>query len=179
MFSPAPRHSDGPTVFPLRRTALAWMALLLGSARAVLPAQTPGAGCMLNRQVYTCDWQVFRARFAAVHTVAIETPPRERAAGNRLRELAEALGKSVAGPEQPADAVFRVVSANPSGIAIGPADQPLATLQVLAPAAAGNGGGSGTLLWAETFVGQADRPWPTVVAAVADQFQARFGPHHR
>lgn len=136
--------------------------------------QAVAASCTLSKGLYICDWQAFRVRFAQAHTIAIQAEPMQRATEKRLRELVEALGKSVAAPEQSADLTIRVLPANQAGIEIGPADQALATLQVLTRAEPGS---RGTLLWAETYVGQADRPWPTVVNAVADQFQARFGRH--
>ncbi len=127
--------------------------------------------CTLHKGVYACDWDAFRTRFTQVHTVAVQVQPLDRPSEARLRHLVEALGKSVAPLEQTADLIFRVAPAQPGGVAIGPADQALATLLVSAP---GADGGRETLLWAETFAGQADRPWPTVVNALASQFEARF-----
>ncbi len=138
---------------------------------AALPAQAQADGCSLVKSTYVCNWQAFRARFARVRTVGIEPRPMERVTERRLRELVLALGKNVAAPEQTPDVIFRMLPGTETGIAIGPADQPLAKLEVLAP---GVDGAPPTLLWVETFVGQADRPWPMVVTATANQFQARF-----
>jgi hypothetical protein len=144
---------------------------LLASGSTAIPALAQASGCTLEKGTYTCDWQAFRARFAQVHIVAIEPKPMERFIERRLTELAGALGKSVAGPEQTPDAIFRIVPAADAGIAIGPGDQSLAKLEVLAPGPAGS---PATLLWVENYVGQEDKPWPSVVTATANQFQARF-----
>lgn len=152
--------------------AVLFSSLVAGAALSVTArAQGDAGGCTHDRGVYTCDWQVFRARFDVARTVSLEAQPMDRSTESQLRQLVVDLGKSVAGPDRPGDLVFRVAPVDPTGIAIGPADQPLGSLQVYA---AGSPGSRGTLLWVETFTGQADRPWPTMVNALINQFRERF-----
>ncbi len=153
------------------RTSLVALALFTGLSTSGAYGQAASPSCTLNRGTYTCDWQAFRARFAAVHTVAVASQPMERSTERQLHELVAALGKSAVSPEQPGDLMFRIVPATDTGVVLGPADQPLARLEVVVP---GPNGGRGTLLWVETLVGQADRPWPAIVAALLNQFEARF-----
>jgi len=154
-------------VFPL---AVLSFALTPNMVRA----QPQSESCVLQKHIYVCSWQTFRTRFAEAHTVSLEAQPLDRATEGQMRHLVEALGKSLAAPGQPGDMIFRVAPANASGIEIGPSDQPLASLQIYAR---GPEGGRGALLWVETFLGQADRPYPMVVTALTEQFQERFHRH--
>ena len=156
--------------------AVASLAGVMGTRRTATAQAAPESApaCTLNKGTYTCDWNAFRQRFAAARTVTVQALPVaavDRVTAQRLRELVETLGKNVAPPEEPGDLTFRIAAANSSGIVMGPADQRLATLQVYAR---GTDGGAPTLLWVETYTGQGDRPWPMVVNALANQFQARF-----
>ena len=137
-------------------------------------AQDQTAGCTLQNQIYTCNWQAFRSKLDSVRTVAVETKPMDRIAAARLRKLAEELGKTVASGEQPADLTFLLIPLEPNGVHIGPGGEPLATLRIYAP---GSGTTRGTLLWAETYTAQPDRPWPTTVHALIEQFKERISKH--
>jgi hypothetical protein len=142
-----------------------------GAARA----QASEAGCTLEKQVYTCDWAAFVQRLDKAHTVAVETQSSiDRFTAKQLRELAAELGKTVAPEDQSGDLTFLLIPMQSSGVHYGPAGEALATLRIYAP---GQGTPRGTLLWAETYTGQPDRPWPAIVRALIQQFQDRLQKH--
>jgi hypothetical protein len=145
----------------------------LVAAGGVARAQsTSEPGCRLEKQVYTCDWQGFLQRLDKAHTVAVETESSvDRPTAKQLRQLATELGKTVAPEDQIGDLTFLLIPMQTMGVDIGPAGVPLATLRIYAP---GPGTPRGTLLWAETYTGQPDRPWPAIVHALIEQFQNRF-----
>jgi len=131
-------------------------------------------GCTLEKQVYTCDWQAFVHRIDKAHTIAVETQQIDRFTAKQLRELVGELGKTVAPEDQPGDLTMLLIPLQPTGIHIGPSGEPLATLRIYASAP---GTPRGTLLWAETYTGQPDRPWPSTVHALIQQFQSRLQKH--
>jgi hypothetical protein len=132
-------------------------------------------GCTLEKQVYTCDWAAFVQRLDKAHTVAVETESSvDRFTAKQLRELAEELGKTVAPEDQLGDLTFLLIPMQSTGVHIGPAGEPLATLRIYASLP---GAPRGTLLWAETYTGQPDRPWPATVHALIQQFQDRLQKH--
>lgn len=148
------------------------IALLLAAVAAIptgLHAQSP-TPCTLAKQVYTCDQASFRAALAQAHAIAVEARPRDRVATSQLRDLVIALGKTVASP---ADLTFSLVPLDNTGVNIGPTGTELASLRIYAPGASAK---QGDLLWAETFSGQPDMTWPTVVHAVIQQFRTRLAP---
>ena len=128
-------------------------------------------GCTLDKQVYTCDWAAFVQRLDKAHTVEIESQRIDRFTAKQLRQLAAALGKSVAADGQSGDLTFLLIPMQSTGVHIGPGGEPLATLRIYAASAETP---RGTLLWAETYTGQPDRPWPATVHALIAQFQNRF-----
>lgn len=141
----------------------------------VAVAQTENApGCTLEKQVYTCNWQAFVPRLEKAKTVAIETQQMDRNTARQLRELVGALGKEVAPEDQQGDLTMLLIPMQPTGVHIGPAGEPLATLRIYAPLP---GAPRGTLLWAETYTGQPDRPWPMTVHALVEQFKDRVQKH--
>jgi hypothetical protein len=132
------------------------------------------AGCTLEKQVYTCNWQAFVHRFDKAQSVSIETQSIDRFTARQLRELAGQLGKSVAPEAQQGDLTFLLIPLQSTGVHIGPSGEPLATLRVYS---AEPGSPRGKLLWAETYIGQPDRPWPATVHALIDQFHQRLQKH--
>lgn len=141
----------------------------------VAVAQTENApGCTLERQVYTCNWQAFVPRLEKAKTIAIETQQMDRNTARQLRELVGVLGKEVAPEDQQGDLTMLLIPMQPTGVHIGPAGEPLATLRIYAPLP---GAPRGTLLWAETYTGQPDRPWPMTVHALVEQFKDRVQKH--
>lgn len=142
-----------------------------GAARA----QSPGEpGCTLEKQVYTCNWAAFAQRLDKAHTVAVETQQVDRFSARQLRELVGELGKAVAPEDQQGDLTMLLIPMQSTGMHIGPAGEPLATLRIYASLP---GTPRGTLLWAETYTGQPDRPWPATVHALIEQFQDRLPKH--
>jgi hypothetical protein len=146
------------------------LLLVLAASPIAAKAQTPG--CTLAKGVYTCDRASFQRTLKEAKTVAIEVRPRDRMARAQMKELVETLGKTVQPAEAPADLVFALTPDDFDGIVIGPADRELGSLRVYAP---GVDGQHGALLWGETFRGQPDMPWPSVVHMLIVQFQGRFG----
>ncbi|HEY4355671.1 MAG TPA: hypothetical protein VGN16_07995 [Acidobacteriaceae bacterium] len=157
----------------LRLGLLVTMGLCAGSAIAAQDASDPpaGPGCTKYKTMYRCNWREFHRWLPHLHSVTVETDPMDRAAAGQLRELAAAMGKGVATPASPADLTFVLKPVEPTGIDFGPADRDLATLQIYSGNAVT---GNRTLLWVETYRGQADKPWPLVVRALIDQFQQRL-----
>jgi hypothetical protein len=149
---------------------VAMMSAVIASGAA--RAQEQAQGCTLEKQVYTCNWQAFRSRLDAAHTVAVETQSMDRFTAAQLRKLAGELGKSVVRENGAADLTFLLIPVEPTGIHMGPRGEPLATLRIYAPGPATS---RGTLLWAETYTGQPDRPWPVTVHALIEQFQEQVG----
>lgn len=156
----------------MKRWAVA-VVVMGGLVAGVAGAQDQAAGCTLQKQMYTCNWQAFRSKLDAAHTVAVETQHMDRPTAAQLRRLAEELGKTVT-DEQGADLTFLLIPLEPTGVHIGPGGEPLATLRVYAQ---GAGTTRGTLLWAETYTAQPDRPWPTTVHALIEQFKERVSKH--
>jgi hypothetical protein len=154
------------------------VVVMLGALVAVggvARAQTPSEpGCTLEKQVYTCDWAAFVQRLDKAHTVAIQTESLDRFTAKQLRELAGALGKTVAPEDQLGDLTFLLIPMQSTGMHIGPGGEPLATLRIYASLP---GAPRGTLLWAETYTGQPDRPWPATVHALLEQFKDRLQKH--
>ena len=149
-------------------------ALLLLAALLPASAQTadPDAGCTLSKQGYVCDRASFHRMLRHSQTIAIEASPRDQSARKQLSELIIALGKSPA--EGTADLTFALTPPDPDGVNIGPSDQDLAILRVYGPTVDGK---RGNLLWAETYRGQPDMRWPSVVHALIIQFQGTFAKH--
>ncbi len=132
------------------------------------------AGCTLEKQLYTCNWDAFVQRLDRAHTVAVETQQLDRFTAKQLRELAGELGKAVAPEDQLGDLTFLLIPMQSTGMHIGPAGEPLATLRIYASSP---GTPRGTLLWAETYTGKPDRPWPATVHSLIEQFQDRLQKH--
>ena len=158
-----------------------WMGcvvVMLGAlvaAGGVARAQSANeARCTLEKQVYTCNWPAFVRQLDKAHTVAVETESLDRFTAKQLRELAGELGKTVAPEDQLGDLTFLLIPMQSTGVHIGPGGEPLATLRIYASLP---GTPRGTLLWAETFTGQPDRPWAATVHALIQQFQDRLQKH--
>lgn len=156
-----------------------WGALAGGggalASSGVAPAQSENApGCTLDKQVYTCDWQAFVHRLNKAKSISIETHQVDRFTAKELRELVGELGKSAVPDGQQGDLTMLLIPMESTGIHIGPGGEPLATLRIYAPLP---GTPRGTLLWAETYTGQPDRPWSMTVHALIEQFKDRVQRH--
>jgi hypothetical protein len=144
-------------------------AIFCTTPHAQNPAPTTSPGCGVLNGVTTCNWHAFHHLLNRANIIAVEHGKLDRFTGKQLSELAERLGKTVASPDHPGDLTFIIVPATEHGIDIGPADQPIADLQIYSGPTS-----SGQLLWVETFRGDPDRPWPSSVHSVIQQFEARL-----
>lgn len=139
------------------------------SARAQKSAPTTSPGCGVLKGVTTCNWPAFRHALHNAHVIAVEHGKIDRFTGRQLAELAKRLGKTVASPDQPGDLTFVIVPTGEHGIDVGPADQPILKLEIYSGPTS-----TGDLIWSETYHGDPDRPWPSSVHSVIDQFEARL-----
>ncbi len=159
------------------KLAAVFMACTFASAGTALPAQqtvAPDAGCVQTKGSYQCNWSSFKLAFERARTVAVQTGPMDRPTVHQVNTLIAELGKSPVAEGHLADLTMLVIPVDTAGMNIGPMDHELATLRVYAPSESSP---RGTLLWAETYRGQGDRPWPAQVHALIAQFQDRFTKH--
>jgi len=116
-----------------------------------------------------CDKAAFLTAFADAKTFAVVTRPMDDQMGaGQVSKTVVALGKTVQ-PANAADLTFVLVRINTDGVFNSPAGTPLATLRIFKGSA--NAGG---LIWTETFSGQTDMMWPTVVNSLLQQFRAEL-----
>lgn len=155
-----------------------WMGALC--AATALPSQAqsstqqnaPDSACVLQKDVYQCDWLAFKHTFESAKTVSVQTETQDEHADHELRRLARQLGKNVIPRgEQPADLTLLLIPLNKEGIYIGPGEENLGTLRIYSGRTASN---PGTLVWAETYRGTKDIPWPSVEFYLMHQFEARL-----
>ena len=86
----------------------------------------------------------------------------------------ESWGRRSRPEDQLGDLTFLLIPMQSTGVHIGPGGEPLATLRIYASLP---GTPRGTLLWAETYTGQPDRPWPATVHTLIEQFHDRLQKH--
>ena len=128
--------------------------------------------CTLRDHIYKCDGAAFQKALASANTIAVETHNADAFALSALRTfITGKLGKTVAEPGQPADLVFLMIPTPPEGIVDGSNDAVLGTLRIYT---ATSQGARGHLLWAETYSGQMDIPWPAVVRRLLLQLQGHL-----
>jgi hypothetical protein len=145
------------------------LALVLLAFSLVVHAQSYAvAGCPQVKGRYQCDQSAFVKTLAVARTVAVETQPFDRNGERQLTELATHLGKTASAEN--ADLVFRLEKIDPDrNVYYGPNGRELAAIRVYSH---GSPDAHGPLIWIETFVGQPDMPWPTVVHELIQQFKA-------
>jgi hypothetical protein len=152
---------------------LLMMAIWLGLPNLKASAQEDLGSCTLRDHVYTCDGTVFQKALATARTVSVQAHNADGVARSQLKNLvSRKLGKTVAPDGSPADLVFLLIPVSDAGevnYSSGRAD--LGTLRIYAASSTGS---PARLLWAETFSGQPDLPWPTVVHGLILQFESRF-----
>jgi hypothetical protein len=161
-----------------RRLWIALATIYVGLAAAPARAQNePGAAenlgaCTLKNHIYTCDGAALQRALASASTAAIETGNVDGAAQSQLSSLiVKKLGKTLAAKGTPTDLVFLLVPTAPTGVVNSSGDVDLGTLRIYATTPEG---ARGPLLWAETFRGDQEMPWPAVVHGLILQFQSRF-----
>ena len=157
---------------------IAIASLLLGLSPAPTRGQSQTStedlgGCTLKDYVYHCDGAIFQKALSAASSVAIATHNADGVARDRLTTfVASKLGKTIAAPGAPADLSFLMIPVDDQGVlgdSAGGAS--LGTLRIYTVTPDGS---RGHLLWAETFTGSRDMPWPAVVRGLILQFQSRF-----
>jgi hypothetical protein len=139
---------------------------------AIAQQTTPGSACVLQKDIYQCDWLAFKHDFDAAKTVSVQTETQDEHSDRELRRLARQLGKNVVPHgEQPADLTLLLVPLDKEGIYIGPGDESLGTLRIYTGRTTSD---PGTLVWAETYRGAKDIPWPSVEFYLIHQFETRL-----
>jgi len=153
--------------------ALFCIALLTPRAAAQGDAGGGDAGaCTLKNHVYTCDGATFEKALAGAKTVSVETHNADGVARAQLKDLVtKKLGKTIAAQDTAPDLIFLLIPIGEQGINNIPGNVDLGTLRIYSPTP---DGARGHLLWAETYSGQQDLPWPAVVHSVIQQFQGHF-----
>ena len=149
------------------------MALSPAPTRGQSQAAEDLGGCTLKDHVYHCDGAVFQKALAAATAVKIETHNADGIARSQLGDfVSKKLGKTIAAPGASADLDFLMIPVDDQGVMYSEgSDANLGTLRIYT---ATPDGARGHLLWAETFSGRPNMPWPAVVHGLILQFQARF-----
>ena len=141
------------------------------SAQSAPEAAEPTA-CTLKNHLYTCDAAAFQKALTDAKTVAVETHSVDKLAQAQLKDLLiKKLAKTVVPDGAPTDLVFLLIPLGAEGMSVSPGETDLGTLRVYS---ANPDGTRARLLWAETFAGQQDLPWPATVHTLIAQFQAHF-----
>jgi hypothetical protein len=154
--------------------AMMAFAVSVSAARAQSGASEGDLGmCTLSNHVYTCDGAAFQKALAGATTVALDVHNADGMARGALKDLVtKKLGKSIAEPGTPADLVFLLMPIDDSGqVETNSSLQDLGTLRIYSATAEGR---PEHLLWAETYSGAHDVPWPIVVRSVVAKFEKRF-----
>lgn len=156
----------------MRLTSVATLAFATAMLMPSSPAQQGAdAHCTADQKVehYLCDAPAFQRRLAMAHTIRIDTDRMDLFGHKQMEKLVTDLGKQIVTPGQRPDLVFDIAPVDRSGrIDFGPGDKAIGILMVYDPA---RGAGRRGLIWAETFDGQEDRPWPAVVVDLIRQFR--------
>lgn len=154
---------------------VAAVALVTGAASARAQNESGGVdagSCTLKDHIYKCDGARFHEALLSAQTVAIDVHNWDGVARAQLQGLVtKKLGKTVAQPGTQADLVFLMIPIEPTGVVEGGINPDLGTLRVYSSTPEGR---PEHLLWAETYSGTSDLPWPAVVYGLIRQFQAHF-----
>lgn len=178
MMNPLSRSAGEPQRQPAGHLLLIILsAFALGLSPIPARAQSDVGGgdagaCTLKNHVYTCDGAAFQKALSAATSVKIETHNADGVARLQLSDLVtKKLGKLISPQGTPAELDFLLIPIGEQGVNNIPGNVDLGTLRIYTETA---NGGRGHLLWAETYSGQQDMPWPAVVHSVILQFQSRF-----
>lgn len=149
------------------------MGVFAGPACAQNESLGQDAGhCTLKDHIYTCDGARFHEALLSAQTVAIDVHNWDGVARVQVTDLVtKKLNKTLAQPGMQADLVFLMIPIDPSGVMNGAVDSDLGTLRIYTSTPEGR---PAHLLWAETYSGMPDLPWPAVVRGLIRQFQAHF-----
>jgi hypothetical protein len=128
--------------------------------------------CTLQDHVYSCNSAAFQPILMHAKTVAVSVHNADGVARSELTSfVTRSLGKTIAQDGTGPDLIFLLIPIEPTGIAFSTGDTNLGTLRVYSVTADGR---RGHLLWAETYEGATDLPWPAVVHGLILQFKAHF-----
>jgi hypothetical protein len=156
-------------------TTVLLLAGCVWSMRAMAQNESGGTdagSCTLHDHVYTCSGAAFQPVLANAKTVGIDVHNSDGIARGQLTALLTAkLRKTIAADGTPADLIFLLIPIDPSGVTYSTGDEPLGTLRVYSVTP---DGGRGHLLWAESYSGAPDLPWPVVAHGLILQFQSHF-----
>lgn len=160
----------------MMRTALLLLSLtiLLSTHAHGQAAQTEhlGSSCTLRNYVYTCDSAAFAKILASAKNATVETQNVDAFARQQLKKmLATRYSKQVVEPDGAPELIFLIIPVGVDGINIDPGSPVLGTLRVYS---ATPQGARDHLVWAETYTGSQDLPWPAVVNSLISQFQKHF-----
>jgi hypothetical protein len=153
------------------------LVAVVGASAVSVRAQNESGGmdagtCTLKEHVYTCDAAKFHQALLSAQTVGIEAHNADGVARLRLTELVtKKLDKSIAQPGTQADLIFLLIPIDANGIVNGGANSDLGTLRIYSSTPEGR---PAHLLWAETYTGLPDLPWPAVVTRLITQFESHF-----
>ena len=158
-----------------------WMTTAAVAACLMVPAglraqpesgATHAASCTLKDHVYSCNGAELQTMLMSAKTVSIETHNADGVARSHLTDLlTKKLNKTIATKGGTADLIFLMMPIDPSGIINGAGDAELGTLRVYSAATDGT---RGDLVWAETYSGTQDLPWPAVVRGLILRFESHF-----
>lgn len=166
-------HGSMESEMPLwMRRSLAAAAVLAVSLLSPVTADAQAAAvpaCTLKNGVYTCDNVAFQQDLRNARTVRIEVGRIDRIARAQLEDLVAKLGKTVS-DEGAADLTFTLTAPDHNEVNVLPGDADLGTLRVYATGT----DGQRQLVWAETYRGRTDLPWPSVVHMVIRKFERHF-----
>jgi hypothetical protein len=160
--------------FLLLSGAVFGLCLMQTPVRAQSDVGVGDAGaCTLKDHVYTCNKAEFQKALAAAATMSIETHNADGVARAELTSLVtKKLNKTIAPTGTPADLDFLLFPVEDSGeITYFSGSVARGTLRVYSVAANGT---RGHLLWAETYSGLQDTPWPIVVHGLILVFQSQL-----
>jgi hypothetical protein len=152
--------------------------LLIVTLCPILSSAQPGTSnedlgsCTLKDYVYHCDSAAFAQSFAAAKNVTIQAQNVDSYSRDRLKDmLVRKYGKQVTERSGAPELVFLIVPVGVDGMNISPGEPTLGSLRVYSATA---DGARQHLLWAETFNGPQDLPWPAVARALILQFEKHF-----
>lgn len=139
-------------------------------------AQTPAAenlgSCTLQNHVYHCDSAAFTKALESAKSAAVQAQNVDAYSRDQLKKMiAGKYGKRVVEQGGSPDLIFLIIPVGVDGINISPGEPTLGSLRVYS---ATPEGGRDHLVWAETYSGPQDLPWPAVVRALILQFQKHF-----
>ncbi|HEV2645650.1 MAG TPA: hypothetical protein VGU46_04725 [Acidobacteriaceae bacterium] len=167
------RSAGGPVV---RACLLGAVIVALAAGRGGVAQDDSGGtdagSCALRDHVYSCSGAAFERVLANAKTVAVDVHNYDGVSRRLLGDLlTRKLGKTLASGKEHPDLIFMLIPIEPGGIAYSTGDVALGTLRVYSVTA---DGGRGHLLWAETYSGASDLPWPAVARRLVVQFEGHF-----